>query len=302
MGRDTLRVSDLVLTSQLRPDEPPRPVPSGIVYSETMNALVELTGEDMPRLGASKVVIHVSETEASPTLVSAPAQVLPRSDVQRGFLSLLKLGVLPPGEYVARAVVSIPGEPDTTVFRPFRLAPVAAPTDRSPIADRVADDLAPMPLPVAKHRRTRRPVHGRRGARAGRRAALPRVAAAGSPGVGGQRRHHAAGARRSVRQQPAGRPHPRRRRARAFVRPGAGRSPEEAVCAGRRLVPADAQASLGFSRRRVLPRCRARGQRPRQRRGRRVADVDDWRQRRRPRIRCSWTATCASATRRRRST
>ena len=150
VGRDTLRVSDLILTSQLRPDEPPRPVPSGIVYSEMMNALVELTGEDMPRLGATKVVIHVSETEASPTLVSAPAQVLPRSDVQRGFLSVLQLGVLPPGEYVARAVVSIPGEPDTTVFRPFRLAPVAAPTDSSPIADRVADDLAPIPLPVAK--------------------------------------------------------------------------------------------------------------------------------------------------------
>jgi VWFA-related protein len=150
IGRETLRVSDLVVTSQLRPDEAPRPVPSGIVYSESATALLELTGEDTARLSAAKVVVHVSETEASPTLVSAPGQALPRSDVQRGFLAGLKLGVLPPGEYVARAVISVPGEPDTEVFRAFRLAPVAAPTDSSPIADRVADDLAPAPLPVAK--------------------------------------------------------------------------------------------------------------------------------------------------------
>ena len=150
VGRDTVRVSDLILTSALRPDESPRPMPSTIVYTEAMTAVIELTGEDVQRLAGSKVAINVSETEASPVLVSAPAQALPRSDAQKSFIASIKLGVLPPGEYVASAVVSIPGEPETTVTRPFRLAPVASPTDAAPLAARAGDDAAPAPLPVAR--------------------------------------------------------------------------------------------------------------------------------------------------------
>ena len=150
VGRDTVRVSDLIVTSALRADESPRPAPSGIVYTETMTAVIELTGEDVQRLAASKVVFNVSETEASPVLVSTPARALPRSDAQKSFVAGVKLGVLPPGEYVATAVVTIPGEPETTVTRAFRLAPVAAATDAAPTAVRAGDDAAPAPLPVAR--------------------------------------------------------------------------------------------------------------------------------------------------------
>jgi tetratricopeptide (TPR) repeat protein len=68
----------------------------------------------------------------------------------RGYVATLKLGVLPPGEYVARAVVTLPGHPEAHVTRSFRLAPVAAATDASPIAARVAGDEAPPPLPIAR--------------------------------------------------------------------------------------------------------------------------------------------------------
>jgi VWFA-related protein len=148
LGRESLRASDLVLTSDT-PGGGPRPVPSGIVYSETMAAVLEVAGEDIERLNASRVTVHVSESEASPALVSVDAQAPARASGQRTFVAPLKLAVLPPGEYVARAVVSVPGESDTEIVRAFRLAPVAAPSDASPIAARVADE-APVPPPVAR--------------------------------------------------------------------------------------------------------------------------------------------------------
>lgn len=151
LGGNSLKVSDLVLTSEVAPGGAPRPVPSGIVYSETIGAMLEVAGEDAVRLNASKVTVHVSESDASPPLVTAEAQSPPRSGGQpRTFIALLRLAVLPPGEYVARAVVSVPGQPDTEITRGFRLAPVAAPTDASPIASRLADDSAPVPPPVAR--------------------------------------------------------------------------------------------------------------------------------------------------------
>jgi VWFA-related protein len=146
LGRDTVRVSDLIVTSEL---DPPRPTPSAVIYTETANVVLELTGEDAARLAAAKVEVHVSENEASPPLVTAAARPLPRSDAQRGYIAGLKLGVLPPGEYVATAVINVPGAPETTLVRPFRLAPVAAPTDAAPAVALPGDD-PPAPLPVAR--------------------------------------------------------------------------------------------------------------------------------------------------------
>jgi tetratricopeptide (TPR) repeat protein len=51
---------------------------------------------------------------------------------------------------VRRAAVSVPGQDTATLTRAFRLAPVAAPADESPIARRVSVDDAPAPLPMAK--------------------------------------------------------------------------------------------------------------------------------------------------------
>ena len=82
--------------------------------------------------------------------MTVPAQSIPRVTGQRSFVAALKLGVLPPGEYVARAVVTFPGHADAHVTRSFRLAPVASAADASPIALRVAGDDAPAPLPIAR--------------------------------------------------------------------------------------------------------------------------------------------------------
>jgi VWFA-related protein len=147
---DDVRASDLIISSELGEGGAPRPIPTAVNYSESMYSILELTGENRDRLSKSRVKVEVAETEAGPTLISADAKALPRDESQRAYAALLNLGVLPPGEYVARAIVSVPGQPDATVTRAFRLAPVASTTDASPITKSVSIDDAPAPLPMAK--------------------------------------------------------------------------------------------------------------------------------------------------------
>jgi hypothetical protein len=115
-----------------------------------MSAILELTGSDSKSLGASRVSIQIAEAADSPALLTIDAEPLPRAAGLRSFVGTLKLGVLPPGEYVARAIVKIPGNPDTHITRSFRLAPVAAAADSSPIAARVSADEAPAPLSMSR--------------------------------------------------------------------------------------------------------------------------------------------------------
>ena len=147
---DGVRASELILTSAVEPGAAPRPIPSSIVFTEAMAAILDLSGSDTKRLASSRVTVQIAESETGPALVSTEAQIQTRDDAQRTFVAALKLGVLPPGEYVARAVVALPGQADAHVTRSFRLAPVATATDDSPIALRVAGDEAPAPLPIAR--------------------------------------------------------------------------------------------------------------------------------------------------------
>jgi hypothetical protein len=148
---DAVRASDLIISSEIGEGGAPRPTPTAIHYSETLYSILELEGRDAGRVSKSRVAVEIAESESGPALVKANAQPIPRSlDTQRAYAAMLKLGVLPPGEYVARAVVSVPGQPDAQVTRAFRLAPVASATDESPIAARVTADEAPAPLPMAK--------------------------------------------------------------------------------------------------------------------------------------------------------
>lgn len=150
LAGEALRASDLILTSAVDPGAAPRPVPSAVVYSETMAAMLELSSDDYQRLATTRVTVEIADSESAPPLVASRAEILPRTDTHLGFVAVLKLGVLPPGEYVARAIVSQPGRPDAVVTRSFRLAPVAVATDDSPIALRVAGDEAPAPLPMSR--------------------------------------------------------------------------------------------------------------------------------------------------------
>jgi hypothetical protein len=146
----TVYASDLILTSEVAGGEPRRPVPSSIIFSEQMAAVLELAAIESKPLGASRVTVEIAGSESSPTLIASEARPMHRSDEQRTFIAPLKLAVLPPGDYVARAVIKIPGQPDTRITRSFKLAPVAPAADTAPVAARVSSDEAPAPLPVAR--------------------------------------------------------------------------------------------------------------------------------------------------------
>jgi VWFA-related protein len=151
VGGDSVRSSDLMISPDLGDGAVPRPIPTAVHRSETMYSILELTG-DLGRVGKSRVTLQIADSATSPALVSVDAQLLRAAQGQghRSFAAVLKLGVLPPGEYVARAVVKVPGQPDAVVARPFRHDPVASANDSPvPAAPRSVDD-APAPLPAAK--------------------------------------------------------------------------------------------------------------------------------------------------------
>lgn len=147
---DAIRASDLMISTEIGQGGVPRPTASSVHHTETMYSILELTG-DMGRVAKSRVTVQVADAESTPALVSVDARPLPRAEAHQSYAAVLKLDVLPPGEYVARAVVKVPGQPDRIVARPFRLEPIAA-AAIEPVAATAARsvDEPPAPLPAAK--------------------------------------------------------------------------------------------------------------------------------------------------------
>jgi VWFA-related protein len=144
-----LNVSDLVLVSQpLTAGGAPRPRPSGVIDTEGMSAMIEMTGADQALLGRAKVTVQIADGENGSALVNVEARQALRGAGMRAFAARLNLGVLPPGEYVARAIITAPGQPETRVTRAFRLAPVMA-ADVPPVDLRVPLDPDAPPAPLA---------------------------------------------------------------------------------------------------------------------------------------------------------
>ncbi|MGH9384929.1 MAG: VWA domain-containing protein [Vicinamibacterales bacterium] len=149
-----LNVSDLmVLPQPPRPEATPRLRPSGVVDSETLTAMLEMTSTDTALLGRAKVAVQIADSESGSTLVNAEARQASRAQGQRSFAATLRLGVLPPGEYFARAIVTVPGRPETRLVRPFLLSPAAAasttaPPDLSAPLDPDAPAAPPPPIKI----------------------------------------------------------------------------------------------------------------------------------------------------------
>jgi hypothetical protein len=85
-----------------------------------------MTSNDTALLGKAKVMLQIADSESGSTLVNAEARQASRAQGQRSFAATLKLGVVPPGEYFARAIITVPGHPETRMVRPFLLSPAAA--------------------------------------------------------------------------------------------------------------------------------------------------------------------------------
>ncbi len=147
-GPSGISVSDLMLVPQPPvAGELPRPRPTTVIDSETVSAMIELTGADQGLLGKTKVTLQIADAENGNALVNVEARQAARGNV-RAFAAQMRLGVLPPGEYVARAIIATPGVPEMRLTRAFMLSPVADTSAPPPDLGVPLDPDAPPP-PVA---------------------------------------------------------------------------------------------------------------------------------------------------------
>jgi hypothetical protein len=130
-----LLISDLVLAPAST--GPLRPVVELEAQPEGLLALVELAGRDATTLASATVALELADSADGVALLRVPVEVSgPDRDGVRVARVTLAGGLLPPGEYLARAAVSAAGRPVAAIPRPFR---IAIPRDgarpaRSPLA------------------------------------------------------------------------------------------------------------------------------------------------------------------------
>jgi VWFA-related protein len=147
-----VNASDLMLVPQPpTAGELPRPRPSTVIDNETVSAMLELTGSDQNLLGRAKVMLQISDAENGNPLVNVEPRQVQRGNV-RAFAATMRLGVLPPGEYIARALINVPGQPEMRLTRPFMLSPTAMAAVEPPPDLGVPVDPDAPPAPVAPSR------------------------------------------------------------------------------------------------------------------------------------------------------
>jgi VWFA-related protein len=130
-----LLISDLLLAAP--GSGAMRPVVDFEAGASGVLALVEIGGSDAAVLAGASVALELAESADGAAVLRVPAQASePDRDGIRVARVTLAGGLLPPGEYVARAAIVADGTPVAAVMRPFRIAvPRAGVTaTRAPLA------------------------------------------------------------------------------------------------------------------------------------------------------------------------
>ena len=118
-----LEISDLVLAPSSGGGAV-RPAVDLELAGGGLSALLELSGRDPARVAKATVALELAESAAGPSLLRAPVEVGAAGKDGTRVASLeIAAGLLPPGEYAARAEVSVEGKAVAVVTRPFRIAP-----------------------------------------------------------------------------------------------------------------------------------------------------------------------------------
>ena len=107
------------------PSREPALALDGVGQDERLALQISLRGENS-RLAGAEVTFQVAATDAGPALVESPASLSherPGSALAQG---LLDTRVLPPGRYIARAIVTAAGEMVGDVRRPFVIRQASA--------------------------------------------------------------------------------------------------------------------------------------------------------------------------------
>jgi VWFA-related protein len=108
------------------------PAVVGDFASGTMHGYLELYGDAEAQLDQASVTFEVAESEEGRAIESAPGRVQPASADAPGRRTVegaVTTSLLPPGDYVARAVVYVDGRKAASLTRPFHIsasAPAAA--------------------------------------------------------------------------------------------------------------------------------------------------------------------------------
>jgi VWFA-related protein len=131
-----LQISDLVLAPASR-GTAVRPGVDLEVAGGGLAAFVEIGSGDPRRLEGAGVAIELADSAGGPALLRVPAE--PEAASGQGTRTArveVAAGLLPPGDYTARAEVSVEGRPVAVVTRPFRIgaAPAGDPAPSASLA------------------------------------------------------------------------------------------------------------------------------------------------------------------------
>jgi tetratricopeptide (TPR) repeat protein len=131
-----LEISDLVLAPSSAGGAV-RPAVDLELAGGGLAALLEVAGRDPARVAGATVAIELADSADGAPLLRAPVETGPAGkDGTRTARIEIAAGLLPPGDYTARAEVSLEGKAVAVVTRPFRITPPRAGTAiaRSPLA------------------------------------------------------------------------------------------------------------------------------------------------------------------------
>ncbi len=118
-----MRAADLLLAEEVENGGDIKPSIGGEFTSGQVNTYIELYSEVAETLKSAAVMFEVAATEEGRALDGAAGRVRPSADSpnRRALEATFKTTVLPPGDYVVRAVVSANGQRLGSVTRPLRV-------------------------------------------------------------------------------------------------------------------------------------------------------------------------------------
>jgi tetratricopeptide (TPR) repeat protein len=134
----------LLVAPEPEPRQPPRLSASSVVDTENAAIQIDVSGLDSSAMSQTRVAVQIAESATGPTLASTNLAVARRQGAVHTFGATMRLALLPPGEYVARAIVSGGPKGEVRVTRAFNLAPVekrAARADPEPDASLPVDPI-----------------------------------------------------------------------------------------------------------------------------------------------------------------
>lgn len=124
---DGIDMGDVMLSlPAARPGAAFQPAIDLEVAGQSVSAYLDLYAKDPARLSKAQVELEVAEREGAPAILSGTARLSLADGGRASAQGALSAGLLPPGDYVARAVLSVESRRVASTERAFRVAVGAA--------------------------------------------------------------------------------------------------------------------------------------------------------------------------------